>query len=69
MRVYTKIRTMLGTHKELLLKFEQFETKSDGHDDKIMLILEYIKQFEKVKQQESELKNRPRIGFKKQKED
>jgi hypothetical protein len=68
MRVYTKIRNMLATHKDLLLKFEQFETKLADHDDKIMLILEYIKQFEKVKQQELEQKNRPKIGFKPPKE-
>jgi hypothetical protein len=64
MRVYTKIRNMLATNHELLLKFEQFEIKLANHDDKIMLILEYIKQFEKTKQQELEQKNRPKIGFK-----
>ena len=64
MRVYTKIRNILATHKDLLLKFELLETKLSDHDDKIMLILEYIKQFEKAKHQESEQKNRPRIGFK-----
>ncbi|MDZ4203215.1 MAG: ORF6N domain-containing protein [Bacteroidales bacterium] len=63
-RVYIKIRNMLGTHKDLLLKFEQFEAKLADHDDKIMLILEYIKQLEQAKQQESEQKNQPRIGFK-----
>lgn len=64
MRVYTKIRNMLATHKDLLLKFEQFETKLADHDDKIMLIFEYLKQFEKAKQQELEQKNRPEIGYK-----
>ena len=66
MRVYTKIRNMLATHKDLLLKFERFETKLADHDDKIMLILEYIRQFEKAKQQELEQMNRPKIGFKTQ---
>ena len=66
MRVYTKIRNMLATHKDLLLKFERFETKLADHDDKIMLILEYIRQFEKAKQQELEQINRPKIGFKTQ---
>lgn len=66
MRVYTKIRNMLATHKDLLLKFERFETKLADHDDKIMLILEYIRQFENVKQQELEQMNRPKIGFKTQ---
>jgi hypothetical protein len=66
MRVYTKIRNMLATHSDLLLKFEQFEVRFADHDDKIMLILEYIKQFEKSKQQETEQKNRSKIGFKPQ---
>jgi len=64
MRIYTKIRNILITHKDLLLKFEQVETKLADHDDKIMLIFEYLKQFEQAKQQELEQKNRPKIGFK-----
>jgi hypothetical protein len=65
MRVYTQIRNMLSTNKDLLMRFEKFERKLADHDDKIMLILEYIKQFELTKQQELEQKNRPKIGFKK----
>ena len=68
MRVYTKVRNMLSTHKDLLLKFEQFETKLTDHNDKIMLIFEYLKQFEEAKQQELEQKERPRIGYKTGKE-
>jgi hypothetical protein len=64
MRVYTKVRNMLATHKDLLLKFEQFETRLTDHDDKIMLIFEYIKQFEKSKQEELEYRNRQQIGYK-----
>ena len=64
MRVYTKIRNMLATHKDLLVKFEKFEQHLADHDDKIMLLLEYIKQFEKSKIEELEQKNRPKIGFK-----
>jgi hypothetical protein len=54
MRVYTKVRNILSTHKDLLLKFEQFETKLADHNDKIMLIFEYLKQFEEARQQELE---------------
>jgi len=64
MRVYTKIRNMLINHKELLLKFEQLQIKLADHDDKFMLLFEYIKQFEKAKQDELEQKNRSKIGFK-----
>jgi hypothetical protein len=63
MRVYTKIRNMLATHQDLLLKFEQFELKFAEHDDKIILILEYLKQFEKSKQQETDQRNRSKIGY------
>jgi hypothetical protein len=68
MRVYTKVRNMLSTHQDLLLKFEHLETKLTDHNDKIMLIFEYLKQFEEAKQQELEQKERPRIGFKTGKE-
>jgi chromosome condensin MukBEF ATPase and DNA-binding subunit MukB len=68
MRVYSKIRKMLATHKDLLLKFEELETKLADHDSSIMLIMEYIKQFEKAKREELEQKNRPKIGFKSPKE-
>ena len=64
MRVYTKIRNMLANHKELLLKFEQIQMKLADHDDKFMLLFEYIKQFEKAKQEELEQKNRSKIRFK-----
>lgn len=55
-RVYSKIRNMLATHQDLLLKFEQFEAKLADHDDKIMLIFEYLKQFENGKLQGIEQK-------------
>jgi len=67
-RVFTKMRELLSTHKEVLLKFEQLEKKDGEQDDKIMLIFEYLKQLEKAKQEELEFKNRPRIGFNPQKE-
>jgi hypothetical protein len=67
-RVYTKIRNMLATHKDLLLKFEKFETQLADHDDKIMLLLEYIKQFEQYKREELQYINRKKIGFKPQDE-
>ena len=65
MRVYTKIRNMLATHKDLLLKFEQLETKLSNHDDQFLLIFEYLKQFEEAKQQQLEQQNRKKIGYSK----
>jgi hypothetical protein len=64
MRVYIRIRSMLAINKDLLSKLEQYEMKLANHDNKIMLILDYIKKLERVKQQEFLQKNLPRIGFK-----
>jgi hypothetical protein len=63
-RVFTKMRELLATHKEILLKLEQLEKKDIEQDGKIMLIFEYLKQLEKAKQEELEHRNRPKIGFK-----
>ena len=63
MRVYSKIPNMLITHNDLLLKFEQLETKLSNHDDQFMLIFEFLKQFEEAKQQHLEQANRRKIGY------
>lgn len=62
-RVFTKMREMLETHHEILRKLDELERKNIEHDDKIILIFEYIKQFEEVKRQDLEYKNRKRIGY------
>jgi hypothetical protein len=62
--VFLKMREMLSTHKEILLKLEEIERKHKDHDDKIMLIFEYIKQLEQTKQEELEYRNRKPIGYK-----
>lgn len=58
-RVYTKMRKFLSTHKDILLKLEQLDRKTSTHDEKIELIFEYIKQ---LVQQKNE--PRKRIGYK-----
>jgi len=63
MRVYTKIRKMLASDSNLLLKFEKVERTLEDHDDKIILILEYIRQLELAKQIDITHANRPKIGF------
>jgi phage regulator Rha-like protein len=62
-RVFTKMRELLATHKDILLKLEQLEKKDIEQDDKIMLVFEYLKQLEQASQLESEQKSRRRIGF------
>jgi hypothetical protein len=62
--VFVKVREMLLTHKDILLKLEKIEQKLSGHDEKILLIFEYIKQLEQSKRQQQDQANRKRIGFK-----
>jgi phage regulator Rha-like protein len=62
-RVFTKMRELLATHKDILLKLEQLEKKDIEQDDKIMLVFEYLKQLEQASQLESEQKSRRKIGF------
>jgi phage regulator Rha-like protein len=57
-RVFTKMREMLLTHKDILLKLEQIERKVTGHDEDIQLIFKYLKQLLNPPQEP-----RPRIGF------
>lgn len=63
-RVFAKMRELLASHKDILQKLELIEKKEIEQDDKIMLIFEYLKQFEEARQQELEQKERPMIGFK-----
>lgn len=63
MRVYTKIKEMLLTHKDLLLKFEEMEKKLTGQDEKIYQIFNYLKQF--INEQTTPRKE---VGFKSGKE-
>ena len=63
-RMFSKLRRLTLTHKDILKKLEDLERKDIDHDRKIELIFEYLKLLESSKQQELEQKNRKRIGFK-----
>jgi len=63
-RIFTKLREMVLTHKDILLKLEKLERKAVQHDGDIKLIFKYLR----------ELLNPPtepmrKIGFKHAKED
>jgi hypothetical protein len=64
-RIFAKMRDILITHQEFIERFRQIEMKLDDHDDKILLISEYLRQLEKEKQQRDEQADRRRIGFQK----
>ncbi len=62
-RVFTRMREMLSSHKEVLHKLETMEKKLAEHDTQILVVFEYLKQLEEVKQKELEQKNRKPIGY------
>ena len=43
MRIFTKMRELLLTNKEILLQLEKIENKSIKHDEDIQLIFSYLK--------------------------
>ena len=63
-RVFTRMRTMLESHKDILIKLEQLEKKDLELDEKVSLIFEYLKELEQTKDEETNFKQRKRIGFK-----
>ncbi|SIO52884.1 ORF6N domain-containing protein [Chitinophaga niabensis] len=42
-RIFTRMREMMLTHKDILLKLEQLETKTSRQDGEIKKIFEYLK--------------------------
>jgi len=63
-RIFTRMRKMVESHAEILSKLDQLEKKDMELDEKVSLIFEYLKQLEQLKQEETDFKNRKRIGFK-----
>ena len=62
-RVFTKMRELILTHKDLLLKMEQLENRVSDHDGKISLVLGYLKRFIDVQEKPTK-----KIGFKRKNE-
>ena len=43
-RIFTKMRALLLTHKDILLQLEKIENKITSHDNDIVVIFDYLKQ-------------------------
>src|SRR5688572_15257691 len=43
-RIFTRMRKMIITHKDILLQLEKIEKKLAGHDEEITLVFGYLKQ-------------------------
>lgn len=63
-RVFTKLREMLMTHKDILLKLDKLESKAVQHDGYIELIFKYLKELLTPKTEPLR-----KIGFKRKEED
>ncbi len=61
MRIYTRMREMLMTHKDLLLKMEELEHRLNNKDEQIQTIFDYLKQL--ITQQEEP---RREMGYRRQ---
>lgn len=67
-RLFGKMRKMVLTHKDILMKLEQLERKDIEQDKNIQLIFEYLKQLEQIKHEELERKPPVIKGYKKEKQ-
>ena len=65
MRVFTKMREMLMTHKDLLLNFDRIESVQLDQSDEIELLFKYVKRLINQSEQKKEQAERKQIGFKK----
>jgi hypothetical protein len=62
MRVFTKLREMMASHKDLACKIEDLERKFQDHDRKIIQIFNAIRQMMAVPDQAEPYK-RSKVGF------
>ena len=62
-RIFTKMRQLLETHTEILLKLELLKKSEIEQDRQILLIFEYLSQLEQAKQQQDDQASRKRIGY------
>ncbi len=63
-RVFTRMRALLLTNKDILLQLEKLEKKTGRHDEQIALVFEYLK-----KLLTSPPQPRRRIGFRRKDEE
>ena len=61
---FIKLRELIFQNKEVLNQLQQVQYKLHEHDNQLVLIFEYLKQFEKSKQVQVDQANRKKIGYK-----
>jgi phage regulator Rha-like protein len=68
-RIFAKMREMVNQHLEVIEKVKHLESQLGDHDEKILLIFEYLRQLEQSRQQQDDQANRKRIGFRQEGEE
>ena len=64
MRVFTKLREIMSSHKDLARKIDDLEKKFQAHDQKIIQIFDTIRRMMAVPEQEGpEPYKRHKVGF------
>jgi phage regulator Rha-like protein len=64
--VFVKMREMLLSHKDLLMKIEKMERNLDGQGYEIKVLFEYLKKLMTEKEERINQEERNRIGYKKE---
>jgi hypothetical protein len=67
-RIFSKMRQIIDSNKELFQILMELKQKDIEHDQKIEIIFEYLRQLEQAKQSLTEQNERTRIGYKKKNE-
>jgi len=62
-RIFTRMREMLASDKEIRHDLELLHVKVNEHENQILVIFEYIKQLEESRQKESINQDRKPIGY------
>ena len=66
MRAFTLLRKAMLLNKDIDREIFNIRVKLEDHDNKLLIIFDYLKKLEQTKQQQEEQENRKRIGFRKE---
>jgi hypothetical protein len=65
-RLFTKMRKMILTHKDILLKIEKIEYLLTNHDQDIAILFDYMKKLLNEDKMKKTQESRKKIGFKRE---
>ena len=63
-RIFIKLRELLGSHKESLTRLNKLENKVAKLDDQFLIFLKHLKNLEKAKQERDKQNSKKPISYK-----